>query len=764
MSNRSTSILVFVVSVAVSPALFAHPDDPKIYDRQPPYDGPGYRAALRDNPPAFPAVGLTLQSWIPVTEFNPGFSAANDCWGYVAPSGREYAIIGLSGGTSFVEITNPGNAQIVQTLSGPTSTWRDIKVYQDHAYAVSEGGSGIQVFDLSQIDSGSVTLVNTVTTGGSTTATHNVAIDTVSGYLYRTGGSNEGLRIYDLSNPSTPVYVTSWTDRYVHDAQIVTYTDGPYAGRQIAFCSSGFNGGWDETGVDILDVTDKGNIFQVSRLFYSGPQYSHQLWLSPDRRFLYLDDELDEQTNGTPTTTRVLDVSDLEAPFEATEYTNGNTSIDHNLYTRGSMIFAANYRSGLRVFDATDQLAPVEVAFYDTYAANDSANFNGLWSNYPYFPSGTIIGSDIERGLFVWTLESYPLSVYYPTGRPAEMPPGGLTLRVEFTENVPGALDAGTPTLHYDDGSGPVSAPLTPLGGNSFEAAFPDAPCDTVYTYYITAASTTAIPVSSPVDAPGQVFTLAVVADETTIAGDDFETAAGWSVNLGGGDTATTGIWIRGDPIGTAAQPENDHTPTPGSQCWFTGQGSVGGGLGENDIDGGITTLTSANYDATGIEDPHVSFWLWYSNSLGAAPNADTFEVEISDNGGAFWIPALTVGPAGPGTAGSWLNYQLRVLDFVGATTQLRLRFTASDLADGSIVEAAVDDLAIVEVTCSDPTPCLGDVDGSGVVDLTDLAVLLANFGLPSGATPADGDLDGDADVDLTDLAILLSNFDVVCG
>ncbi|RMF72191.1 MAG: choice-of-anchor B family protein, partial [Planctomycetota bacterium] len=371
---RRISARTLVILVTLSPTLLlAHPDDPKIYDRQPPYDGPGYRRALRGEPPAFPAVGLTLQSWIPVTEFDPGFSAANDCWGYVSPSGREYAIIGLSGGTSFVEVTNPANAQIVATLAGPSSTWRDIKVYQDYAYAVSEGGSGIQVFDLTQIDSGTVTLANTVTTGGSTTATHNVVIDTVSGYLYRTGGGDEGLRIYDLSNPSTPVYVASWTDRYVHDAQVVTYTSGPYAGRQIAFCASGFNGGWTETGIDILDVTDKGNIFQVSRVFYSGPQYSHQLWLSPDRRYLYLDDELDEQNNGTPTTTRVLDVSDLEAPFEIATYTNGNTSIDHNLYTRGSMIFAANYRSGLRVFDATDQTAPVEVAFYDTYAADDNA-------------------------------------------------------------------------------------------------------------------------------------------------------------------------------------------------------------------------------------------------------------------------------------------------------------------------------------------------------------------------------------------------------
>ncbi|RMF79377.1 MAG: hypothetical protein D6744_09200 [Planctomycetota bacterium] len=341
------------------------------------------------------------------------------------------------------------------------------------------------------------------------------------------------------------------------------------------------------------------------------------------------------------------------------------------------------------------------------------------------------------------------------------MSPDGLTLRVDITENVPGALDGASPTLHYDDGGGLVSVPLTPLGGLSYQATFPPAPCNTVFTYYITADSTGGIPVSSPVDAPAQVFTLTVVPNETVIQTSDFETPAGWSVNLDGGDTASTGQWTRGDPIGTAAQPENDHTPAPGTQCWFTGQGSPGGGLGENDIDGGFTTLTSATYDVSSLSDPHVDFWLWYSNAQGASPNEDVFQVDISDDGGATWTPALTVGPAGVGTAGGWLPYRLRVLDFVAATSQVRLRFTASDLGAGSIVEAAIDDVEIVDVACTTPTPCSGDVDGDGDVDLTDLAILLSDFDCTSGCV---ADVDGDGDVDLTDLAVLLSNFDATCG
>lgn len=65
--------------------------------------------------------------------------------------------------------------------------------------------------------------------------------------------------------------------------------------------------------------------------------------------------------------------------------------------------------------------------------------------------------------------------------------------------------------------------------------------------------------------------------------------------------------------------------------------------------------------------------------------------------------------------------------------------------------------------TMSDAAPCPGDVNGDGVVDLTDLAILLSNFGTLGGASLADGDLNGDEIVDLNDLAILLSQFGAVC-
>ena len=115
-----------------------------------------------------------------------------------------------------------------------------------------------------------------------------------SGFLYRTGGgTNHGLRIYDLANPSNPVFVGSWMDRYIHDAQVYTYTSGPNAGKEIAFCCSGFNSGSDQTGIDVLDVTNKSNIILLDRYLYPNGAYSHQGWLSDDGQIFYLGDELE---------------------------------------------------------------------------------------------------------------------------------------------------------------------------------------------------------------------------------------------------------------------------------------------------------------------------------------------------------------------------------------------------------------------------------------------------------------------------------------
>jgi choice-of-anchor B domain-containing protein len=486
--SLSRAFGAFVLLVAQPLPAFADGDG-KILDRQERYAGPGYRAARGGSPPVnFPASRVQLLSWISLPEFGAGISNANDVWGYVSPSGREYALIGLSHGTAFVDVTTPTDPSVVALVAGPPSLWRDVQVYRHYAYTGSEGGGGIQVIDMADIDDGIVTAVNTVITGG-TTRTHTVIINEESGYLYRCGGGDNGLRIYSLADPVTPTFAGYWPDRYVHEAHVVTMHSGPFAGREIAFCNGGYGGGWVETGVDILDVTDKQNIVQLSRIFYEHGAYSHQSWLSTDGKLLYINDEFDED-GATDTTTIILDVTNLRQPREAGRFTNASRAIGHNLYTRDNLIYEGNYRSGLRVFDTIDPLAPKEIAWFDTYPTDDSPQFNSIWGNYPYLPSGIVLGSDLEQGLFVWKVD-VPVSFSFPDGVPAAVNPDGHRIRVDLREVNGGRMAAGGARLHARVGTALAFAetPMVNVGGTVFEGVLPSSPCGGSISFYLSARS-----------------------------------------------------------------------------------------------------------------------------------------------------------------------------------------------------------------------------------------------------------------------------------
>lgn len=358
--------------------------------------GLGLVAALASVGFAQQSQGVVLKSQISLATFGAG--AGNDCWGYTSPSGREYAIVGLNNRVTFVEVTDPANPVILQTIPHTSSTWGDIKVYDGIAYAVTEaGGTGVQVINMRDIDSGVVTLVRTIASPG---RSHNLVMDDVNGFLY-TVGSNQGTgttMCFDLTDPLNPVKVgpNSMTTNYMHDAQIVTYDSGPMAGKQIWY---GFSEG---RGVDVYDMTDKANPIMIKRIVYPNMNYCHQGWLSEDRRFLYVDDELDENNLLVPTRSLIFNVEDPANAYYVGSFTSGLLAIDHNQYVDDGFAFQANYRSGLRIFDVSiDPTAPVQVGWYDTYPANDNRGFNGAWSTYPFFPSGTVIVSDINGGLFV---------------------------------------------------------------------------------------------------------------------------------------------------------------------------------------------------------------------------------------------------------------------------------------------------------------------------------------------------------------------------
>ncbi|MHC4377487.1 MAG: M12 family metallo-peptidase [Planctomycetota bacterium] len=279
-----------------------------------------------------------------------------------------------------------------------------------------------------------------------------------------------------------------------------------------------------------------------------------------------------------------------------------------------------------------------------------------------------------------------PILVGFNELADAVVPPGAA-IPVDVT--VFGSPNSGV-DLHYRFSSTDsfTTVALTDNGGGNWSGQIPAPQCGDSPEYFFSMDDATEGPVQS------ETFTNQV-GNETVFFEDDFQTNQGWTVGAPD-DDATTGVWERDDPLGTTAQPPFG-VDDGGTFCYFTGQGSSGGGLGENDVDGGKTTLFSPSLDLTGT-DAQIGYWRWYSNNTSASPNADIFEVEVS-NGGA-WVNVETVGPSGPESNGGWYFHEFTVSDFVSPNASVQVRFIASDEGDGSIVEAAIDGFVVREVSC----------------------------------------------------------------
>lgn len=391
----------------------------------------------------YPCNKVDFQSFLAKNDMGGGSADLNDIWGWTDPvTGQEFAIVGRVNGTSFVDVTNAANPIFVGFLpshNGGSDSWRDMKVYNDHAFIVADGGGnsthGMQVFDLNTLrntPAGS-TLSETEHLGGFGAA-HNIAINEDTGYAFIVGSNqcSGGLYMVDISNPISPSFAGCFSsDGYTHDAQCVVYAgpDATYVGREICV-------GYNEDTITIVDVTNKSNPVQVSRRGYSGSRYTHQGWfLNDNHEMLIMNDELDEQQNGVNTTSYIWDVSDLDNPFEIGRYFGPTPAIDHNLYTKDGFIFETNYRAGLRILETGSIAAGNldEVAFFDTIPGSDSAQFSGTWSSYIYFESGNIILSDIGNGLFVVKPDWEAIN-----GTPPPPPPGDCFYQSNFESNSDG--------------------------------------------------------------------------------------------------------------------------------------------------------------------------------------------------------------------------------------------------------------------------------------------------------------------------------------
>ena len=386
----------------------------------------GMTACDGGNAMAFGCSEVDILSFLPVRDMGADRGIrANDVWGWTDPqTEREYALVGLSNATSFVDITDAEAPRYLGRMMMPeganSSAWRDIKVYEDHAFVVSDGAGphGMQVFDLARLRAVGSQPVEFEPDAHYTNlaSAHNIIINEATGFAYTVGGSSGGetcgggLHMIDIRDPQGPSFAGCFQHEGTgrrgtggsHDAMCIIYAgpDEDYTGSELCF-------GSNETAISIADVTDKSNPVPIAQATYPNVAYAHQGWITDDHRYFYLGDEGDEgsQTRaGTPfpgTRTLIWDMTDLDDPVFVGEHFGETPSTDHNMYVVGDLLYQSNYTSGLRILDISDRENPKEVGYIDTVPYDDGVSMSGSWSNYPYFRSGTIIVTSGREGLFM---------------------------------------------------------------------------------------------------------------------------------------------------------------------------------------------------------------------------------------------------------------------------------------------------------------------------------------------------------------------------
>lgn len=384
----------------------------------------------------FPCRSVELTGFLSLGNLQSGARSGSNLWGFVdLDDGREYAVMGLNTGTTVVDVTDPVAARVVGAIVGPTSSWREVKVYQRWnairgrhdawAYVVSEAPTaGLQIIDLSNLPA-SVSHVATFR-GFDTAHTIFLAnvdprsgvrnVDDAAPVLY-IAGSDQGLLALDLSDPVAPTISGRLLNSYVHDVWA-----GVFRGPRASRCAAGHDPcelvvDWGGDAVRLVDFTDKSSPVVLSALHYDELGYAHSGWISRDGNYVFSFDEGDELVRGGNSRIRVLDISDLGSPTVAAVWTSSTLAIEHNGYVVGDRLYASHYERGVTVLDVTSPTAPRETGFFDTYPVSDDAKFHGAWGVYPFLPSGTILVSNIDGagGLFLLREQ---LEVLAPPGDP----------------------------------------------------------------------------------------------------------------------------------------------------------------------------------------------------------------------------------------------------------------------------------------------------------------------------------------------------------
>lgn len=673
----------------------------------------------------------------------PGQTCANIC-GYVDTVGNEYALLGASQGMSIVDVTDPTTPVEVMQVPNVDDLWKEIKVYGKYAYVTTEGGGGLQIVNMSSLPNVSgVTYHNYTGDGviaGQLNTIHALHIDGHYCYLYGSNLFSGAAVVLDIADPWNPVYVGKYantTSAYVHDGYV--RNDTLYAGHIYA----GF--------YSVVDFTNKTSPVELANQ-YTPNNFTHNTWLSTNSKVLFTTDEVSDSY------LTAYDISNLAniVELDRIQSNPGSNSIVHNTHilnvAGNDYAVTSWYKDGFTIVDAGRPNNLIQVGNYDNYGPSGDG-FEGTWGVYPFLPSGNIVVSNIEDGLYVYT-PTYVRACYLE-GSVTDSICGVQLNNVHITVTAAGISDStdiagdyrtgtplpGTYNVTYSK-SGYITkvisgVVLTPGLVNTQNVQL--APLNTVNLTGTTndfstsaALSGAYVLISDPsntynfvTDASGNFGTCNVVSandydisiakwgyETVCLSGQTIDSASNapvfsltkgyyddFTFNLGwtAAGTASTGTWERGVPVMTTLGSDTcnagwDDSTDCHEMAYVTGNG--GGSASTDDVDNGYTTLTSPLFDLSTYTTPYLNFSRWFYNGGGTGTPNDSISIYLSNGISTVLVDYATVSSPGIST---WVPRSLKVSDFITPTSTMRVVVRAADNAPGHIVEAGFDKFMIHE-------------------------------------------------------------------
>jgi|GEM_PF-273473 len=657
-------------------------------------------------------------------------SDLSDIWGWSTGS-NEYALVGVNDGTSVVDITDPTNPTEIFYEPGMNSIWRDIKTYNGYAYVTTEAQNGLLIIDLNSLPGNTnlATYYYTGPAGNEWQSAHNLYIDE-NGicYIFGANRGNGGCIMLDLNtNPTDPTEIGEIDNWYVHDG--VARGDTLY----LAHITDGF--------FTIWDIANVSNMQMLGQQISPGA-FCHNLWFSDDGDYVYTTDEI---SNGYIGEYNISDPTNM-VELDRVQSSPGMNVIPHNAHFINDYIVTSYYRDGVVIHDVSNKGNMIEVGNFDTSPNFTGDGFNGCWGVYPWLPSGYVIASDIEKGLYVLGV-NYERGCYLEgniTDASTTAPINNANIEILgvniFDQSslvgdyATGHANSGTYDVVYSHpqyisdtafgvslSNGVVTIQdmqLIPLQGfnlivhaNDFSATAgianaevliynndftfngqTDANGNVTFSSFYPGTYNIHVGLWGYVEycSTGELIdgsNLNYIADLEPGYADFFNLDLGWTVS----GNAPDGVWERDVPDGTTYQ---GNQCNPGEDAIDCGDmayvtGNAGGNAGSDDVDQSSTILESPVISlSSSIGGAIVDMQLWWFNDGGNSPANDTLSVYLSDGSQQELVGEFLASQSGM----QWADTSFLVpgnLDW----SNLKLKVVTADWqADGGhLVEAGID-------------------------------------------------------------------------